>query len=58
MHLSLNFLVLRSMILYNIMILVSSLSSLIDAPHQLFTCIVTRIYIIADLLILRRLRIS
>jgi hypothetical protein len=28
-----------AMILYHIMILVSSLSSLIDAPYQLFTCI-------------------
>jgi hypothetical protein len=36
MHLSLHFLVLRVMILYHIMILVSSLSSLIDTPHQLF----------------------
>jgi hypothetical protein len=38
MHLSLHFLVLRAMILYHIMILDSSLSSLIDAPHQLFAC--------------------
>jgi hypothetical protein len=37
MHLSLYFLVIRAMILYYIMILVSSLSSLIDAPYQLFT---------------------
>jgi hypothetical protein len=38
MHLSLHFLVLRAMILYYIMILVSSLSSLIDVPHQFFAC--------------------
>jgi hypothetical protein len=38
MHLALHFLVLGAMILYHIMILVSSLSSLIDAPYQLFAC--------------------
>jgi hypothetical protein len=36
MHLSLHFLVLRAIILYHIMILLLSLLSLIDAPHQLF----------------------
>jgi hypothetical protein len=39
MHLLLHFLVLRVMIRYHIMIPLSSLSSLIDAPHQLFACI-------------------
>jgi hypothetical protein len=39
MHLSLYFLVLRAMILYHIMILVLSLSSLIDVLYQLFACI-------------------
>jgi hypothetical protein len=38
MHLQLHFLVLRVMIQYHIMIPLSSLSSLIDVPHQLFAC--------------------
>jgi hypothetical protein len=38
MYLSLYFLVLFAIILYYIMILVSSLSSLTNAPHQFFTC--------------------
>jgi hypothetical protein len=45
MHLSLYFLVLHAMILYYIMILVSSLSSLIDVPHQLFACIECMIHL-------------
>jgi hypothetical protein len=45
MYLSLHFLVLRDMILYHIMIPVSSLSSLIDASHQLFACIECMIHL-------------
>jgi hypothetical protein len=39
MYLPLHFLVLRAIILYHVMILVPSLLSLINTPHQLFACI-------------------